>query len=181
MRGGSVFLGTPHWFMQSHKLLIRVKWVGYFEFPRRARPRRQARLVSTAAALLISTRIILGALRCRHARLINDFDITVLAKTRAPWTTQRWKSTSTEMTTPGITNACSPPPRRAPHLSSGPHLSSTAPRQCAPRNCAPASVRAAQLRAAYIAQRKWRRAIAAAQFAPHQHTAPIISRPSSSN
>jgi hypothetical protein len=38
-------------------------------------------------------------------------------------------------------------------------------------------VRAAQLRAAYIAQRKWRRAIGAAQFAPRaprQHTVPIF-------
>ena len=46
-----------------------------------------------------------------------------------------------------------------------------------------ASVRAAQLRAAYIAQSKWRRAIAAAQFAPRaprQHTAPILSRQTSS-
>ena len=42
---------------------------------------------------------------------------------------------------PGITNACSPPPRRAPDLSSAPHLSSTAPRHCAPRNCAPRTSR----------------------------------------
>ena len=81
----------------------------------------------------------------------------------SPWTTQRWKSTSTETTTPGITNACSPPPRRAPHLSSGPHLSSTAPRQCAPRNCATAR---RVHRAEHMAPRNFRRAIRAARAAP---------------
>jgi hypothetical protein len=33
---------------------------------------------------------------------------------KRPRITQRWKSTSTEMTMPGITNACSPPPRAHP-------------------------------------------------------------------
>ena len=45
------------------------------------------------------------------------------------------------------------------------------------------AIRAAQLRAAYIAQRKSCRAIAAAKFAPRKprrHTAPILSRPTSS-
>jgi hypothetical protein len=46
-------------------------------------------------------------------------------------------SKSTEKTMPGITNACSPQPRRVTDLSSAPDVSSTAPRNCAPRNCAP--------------------------------------------
>jgi hypothetical protein len=74
----------------------------------------------------------------------------------------RWKSTSTEMAIPGIINACSPPPRRAPDLSSAPHLSSTAPRHCA----------------AQIAPRNCRRTIRAAQ--PRRHTVQILSRTTSS-
>jgi hypothetical protein len=52
-------------------------------------------------------------------------------------------STSTEMAMPGIANAYSTQPRRAPDLSSAQDLSSTAPRNCAPRNCAPRNSRRA--------------------------------------
>jgi hypothetical protein len=90
---------------------------------------------------------------------------------KRPRITQRWKSTSTEMAMPGITNACSPPPRRAPDLSSAPHLSSTAPRHCAPRNCAPRTSRSAN-RAAQLPPRNSRRAAApthlANYFMPNQ-------------
>ena len=83
------------------------------------------------------------------------------------------------MTTPGITNACSPPLRRAPHLSSGPHLSSTAPRQCAPRNCAPRTSRSAN-RAAQLPPRNSRcasRADTPRQFFHVQPVVPLLLTP----
>ena len=60
-----------------------------------------------------------------------------------------------------ITNACSPPPRRAPDLSSAPHFS----RRVIARRATARRVH----RAAQIAPRK-----------PRRHTAPILSRPTSS-
>jgi hypothetical protein len=81
------------------------------------------------------------------------------------------KSTSTEMAMPGITNVCSPPPRRAPDLSSAPHLSSTAPHHFALRNCAPSTSRSAN-RVAQLPSRNSLRAAApthrANSFAPNQ-------------
>ena len=83
-----------------------------------------------------------------------------------------YAETSTEMTIPGIINACSTPLHRTPDLSSAPHFSSTAPCHCAPRNCAPRTSRSSANRVAQLPPRNSRRAAAPAyranSFTPNQ-------------